>query len=513
MIRGVFPTPQSMTDRPEHARDWLSLVLDPGWEPLFEDVTGRDPLRFPGYREQLEAARKQTGATESVSVGSGTIEGNPAVVVAFEFGFLGGSMGTAAGERIRQAFGRAARMRRPKPVLVAITRSGGARMQEGMLALAQMASTVRGRQTSGVFGSPFIAYLANPTTGGVYASFASLADLVWAEPGATIGFAGPRVAERMTGVPLPPGSHTAEHAYERCLADAIVPAPELRDRLAACLATLSARPAGERAGRPAEPPRPARDAWEQVGLARHADRPSGRWYAERLLDHCEEMRRGAPDYDATVFTAIGRFEGHRVVVVAQDRHAGDGRTRPAGFRRAQEAVALAERLDAPLVSFVDTPGADPSGESESDGIAREIALTFDAMLGTIAPTVSCVVGEGGSGGALSLAVADRVLIQENAVFSVIAPESAAAILGRDDVERVAAELRPAAHDLRESGLAHHVVAEPPGGAHADPEGAAAAVREALLWALDDLRADRRWGRIRRTRSRSQWSALAGGLGR
>lgn len=489
-----------MLNRPERARDWLAQVLDPGWELLFDDVAAGDPLRFPGYTEQLAAARRKTAETESVAAGAGTIGGSKAIVCAFEFAFLGGSMGMAAGERVARAFERAAR---DGAAVVAVTRSGGARMQEGMLALAQMPSTIAARQRLAEARLPFVAYLAHPTTGGVYASFSSLADLVWAEPGATIGFAGPRVAETMTGRPLPEGSHTAEAAHAACLADALVAPEDLRARLSSVLATLGARPSGDPAPEPAEPLPPGRRAREQVGLARDAGRPSGRSYADVLLERAEPVRRGAAAGDPTIITALGRMSGRRTMVIAQDRHAGDGRTRPDGFRRARAAIATAVRLGLPIVTLVDTPGADPSADSESAGVAREIALMFESMLTAPVPTVACVVGEGGSGGALALAVGDRILIQENAIFSVIAPEGAAAILGRADVDEVAGELRLTAHDLREHGLADLVVAEPQGGAHAAPADAAALVRSAILWALDDLRADRRFGSLKLAISRRQ----------
>jgi len=170
---------------PRSAREWLDLVLDPGWELLFEDVVSGDPLNFPGYAEQLRAARAKTGCSESVLVAEGTLEGHRMIAVSFEFGFLGGSMGVAAGERIVRAFERAADA---GASVVAMTATGGARMQEGMLALSQMPATLIAREKLAAAKQPFICYLRNPTTGGVFASFASSADLLWAEPHATIGF-------------------------------------------------------------------------------------------------------------------------------------------------------------------------------------------------------------------------------------------------------------------------------------------------------------------------------------
>ncbi|MBI4730379.1 MAG: acetyl-CoA carboxylase carboxyl transferase subunit beta, partial [Acidobacteria bacterium] len=447
-----------MPDRPAHAREWISLVLDPGWsrlfepgatrslpeppdplfepgataslpeppDPRFEEILGADPLGFPGYPARLEAARRATGETESVVCAEGAIDGRRAVAVAFEFAFLGGSMGAAAGRRIARAFLRAAERRAP---LIAITSTGGARMQEGMLSLAQMPATVAARAVLAEAHLPFIAYLAHPTTGGVFASFASLADLVWSEPGATVGFAGPRVAAAVTGAPLPEGSHTAERALERGMLDAIVAPSDLRGRLTAALGVLATpKRANDPARRPAEPPRTGRTAWEQVALARRPDRPSGQSLIEALIESPVALRRGAPgEDDPTLIVVAGRLGRHHVVAVAQERHAADGRTRVGGFRRARFAVETAARLDLPVVTLVDTPGADPGATSEASGIACEIALTLQALLSAPVPVVSCVIGEGGSGGALALSAGDRLLILENAVFSVIAPEGAAAL--------------------------------------------------------------------------------------
>src|SRR5260221_6485976 len=255
---------------PTSAAAWASLVLDPGYNAVDDGLASTDPSGFPGYDTDAE----------SVLCASGTSGGLPVEVIAFDFSVLGGSLGVVAGERIARAFERAVVRR---GAVVALLATGGARMQEGMAALVQMGKTVVARQTLAKHGLPFVAYLRNPTTGGVYASFGALADVIWAEPGATVGFAGPRVAERMSGRPLPTGSHTAEFAFARGLVDGIVPADELRDRVRAFLdATLGS---DDLPGGTAMPPAPSQapaDAWEEVLLARHNDRPTGRAFAERI---------------------------------------------------------------------------------------------------------------------------------------------------------------------------------------------------------------------------------------
>ena len=429
------------------ARAWLDTILEPGYELLFEDVVSDDPLQFPGYREDLEEARARTGCTESVLVARGSVgvprasvEAGTAIVIAFEFGFLGGSMGVAAGERIRRAFELGADTRTP---VVALTASGGVRMQEGMLGLGRMPATILARRRLADAGQPFIAYLRDPTTGGVYASFASTADVIWAEPGATVGFAGPRVAEAVTGEPLPPGSHTAELALSSNLVDELIAPEDLRDHLKTRFAGYMTPPRGS-----APFPEPEDDgtpAWERVLRARASDRPSGGEYA------------GNSDPGATLTVRLASFGSHRAIAIAQHRHHGNGRTTPAGYRRARRAIRSAGRLGLPIVTFIDTPGADPSTHSDQQGVAFEISETFNALLEAPVPTVAVVVGEGGSGGALALAACDRLLIQENAIFSVIAPEGAAAILRRTDVQQVAADLRLTAFDLRRFGIADRII--------------------------------------------------------
>jgi acetyl-CoA carboxylase carboxyl transferase subunit beta len=462
------------------ARAWLDAVLDPVWVQLFDDVRGGDPLSFPGYREQLERAREATGCSESVVVARGEVDGRAVVAFAFEFGFLGGSMGAAAGERICRAFELGAAEGLP---VVALTASGGARMQEGMHALAQMPATLGARARLAEAHVPFVAYLRNPTTGGVYASFASTADLVWADPSATIGFAGPRVAETFTGEPLPPGSHTARAALEAGLVDALEAPEGLRTRLADALGLLVPDPLDElvapaaadcEAARPRGGEAPSGgDAWDAVRAAR----------APQDVPEFAQPLASGPGARA----GLDRFGGRACVVVA---HTGVP-LRVADYRGARRALAIAERLRLPFVTLVNTPGADPSAASEREGIAREIARTFQAMLAARTPTVACVVGEGGSGGALAFATADRVLIERDAYFSVIAPEGAASILRRDDVERVARDLKLGPFDLQDLGFADLVVET---GARAD----------AVAWALAHIGAEpdpharaERWRVLRR----------------
>lgn len=387
--------------------------------PLVEEwdtgLTSGDPLEFPGYREQLERAGGResvvTGRTEHYAV----IEGC--------FDVLGGSMGAVHGERVVRAYRRATEERLP---IVVLSSSGGARMQEGMVSLIQMARCAGAARAHADAGLLSVGLYRSPTTGGVFASYASLVDVRAAEPGATIGFAGPRVVEQTLGAPLPDRSHTAESAYEAGLLDAVVPAGE---QVAWLEGALGLR--GRLLPRRSLPPTgavPAADgAWGDVLRARADGRPTGLDWAAGLCSSWTDLHGPDP----TVRAGLATIDSARVVVVACDRYAADGRPTPAGFRLARRAIALAGRLSLPLLTLVDTPGAHPGAESEAAGIAGEIARTLAAMASLPTHSVSVCVGEGGSGGALALAAADRLLIQEHAVFSVIAPEGAAAILERD----------------------------------------------------------------------------------
>jgi acetyl-CoA carboxylase carboxyl transferase subunit beta len=339
------------------------------------------------------------------------------------------------------------------------TSTGGARMQEGMRALIQMPKVVVARLRLAEAKVPFVAILGNPTTGGVFASLASLADVTLAEAGATIGFAGPRVAERFMGYRLPHGSHTAESAFMSGLVDEVVDPDELRDFVTAILMTfLPDKPV--EAAAPSEPSGERVEAWEAVQRARDEARPLAH---ELILEIAESLvvlhgdRVGG--VDPAVDIAIARIAGRRVVVLALDRQRSPG---PAAFREARRAIEIAVRLGLPIVTIVDTPGADPSADSEAAGIAGEIARTFRDLLAAPVPTLSVVTGEGGSGGALAFCTTDVLLAYENSIFSVIGPELAAEILWRDSERGAEAArlLKISSADLLELGIADALIPEP-----------------------------------------------------
>jgi acyl-CoA carboxylase subunit beta len=404
-----------------------------------------DPLGFPGYD-----ARRRELATTGEAVTTGRTEHY--AYIDGRFDVLGGTMGAAVGERVVRAYDRACDLGLP---VVLTTRSGGARLQEGMVALAQLARTASAARRHANAGLLSLGVHGSPTTGGVYASYGSLVDVRAALEHAVIGFAGPRVAEGTLGEALPPGSHTAEKAYDEALVDALL-TPDLASEWVEAALGLADHPLPTRP-LPAWDDPGAEGAWGEVLRARAVGRPTGIDRAARLCASWTELRGADPVVRAGLATVAGR----RCVVVATDRYHGDGRPRPASYRLAQRAIRLAGRLGLPVVTLVDTTGADPSPASEADGIAYEIAHTFAALAECPTPVVSVCVGEGGSGGALALSYADRLLMSEHAVFSVITPEGAAAILERDSgkAAAVADSLRLTSADMRRLGIVDDVIAE------------------------------------------------------
>ena len=418
------------------------MPFHPVTEEWDADLTAGNPLGFPGYDDRPPELGEsvRTGRTAAYAF----VEGR--------FDVIGGSMGAAAGEKVVRAYDRAIEARLP---MVVHTRTGGARVQEGMVALVQLARTASAARRHADAGLLSLGVYGSPTTGGVFASYGSLVDLKVAYPRAILGFAGPRVAEGTLGITLPPGSHTARWAFDHGLLDGLVEPEDAPAWVDAALGhrdrPLPTRPLPTWSD-PGEP-----GAWGEVLRARAVGRPTGVDRAARLCSSWVEAR----GLDPTVRAALATVAGRRCVVVATDRYRGPGRPTPDGFRLAQRAVGLASRLGLPLLTLVDTPGADPSPEAEADGIGPEIAATLAAFAACPTPIVSVCVGEGGSGGALALSFADRLLMSEHAVFSVITPEGAAAILERDvaAAPRVADMLRLTSADMAELGIVDQVIPE------------------------------------------------------
>ena len=477
------------------------MLADEGtFRELDRDLVSVDPLEFAdlkSYRVRLLDARRETGAREAVTTGFCRIGGNQAVIVVFDFSFLGGTMGSVVGEKIAHAFEEATQRRIP---LVSVAASGGARVQEGMFSLMQMAKVAAAASVHDRQGLAFISVLTDPTFGGVTASFASLGDILIAEPGAQIGFVGPRVIEQTTGIAPPKDSHRAETLLSAGLIDLVIGRQDLTSVIAYLIAHLGRNKAKETEQESLPPAAEHKrlGAWQKVGLARHSGRPTARYYMGRMTSRFLELHgdRWSGD-DPAIVGGIAEFNGDTVIMVGQDRGgtpeeklaSHDGKAFSEGYRKSIRLMRLASKFRIPVITLVDCPNAQATFESEHRGIAYALARNLATMANLPTPIVSVIIGEGGSGGALALGVADRVLMLENAIYSVISPEGAAAILYRDagKAETVSDVLKLTAQDLHSLGIIDSVVPEPDGGAHLDPVATAETLKSHLIAAIDAFR--------------------------
>ncbi|MGV9800124.1 carboxyl transferase domain-containing protein [Mycobacterium sp. NPDC003449] len=410
------------------------------------------------YRRELAGAAAKTGLDESVLTGEGTVFGRRVAVVACEFDFLAGSIGVAAAERIIVAVQRATAERLP---LLASPSSGGTRMQEGTVAFLQMVKIAAAVELHKQAHLPYLVYLRHPTTGGVFASWGSLGHVTAAEPGALIGFLGPRVYEHLYGEPFPSGIQTAENLHAHGVIDGVVPPELLRDTLDRTLRVVLDTPAPPPAAAAPEP-LPDTPAWDSVLASRRPDRPGVAF----LLKHGATDRvllsgteRGEA---ATTLLALARFSGQPAVVVGQRRIVG-GLVGPGALREARRGMALAAELRLPLVLVIDTAGPALSTEAEEGGLAGEIARCLAELVTLDTPTVSVLMGQGSGGPALAMVPADRVLAASNGWLAPLPPEGASAIVYRDTEH--AAELAAAqgvrSVDLLRHGIVDVVVPEQP----------------------------------------------------
>ncbi|MET0454413.1 MAG: carboxyl transferase domain-containing protein, partial [Mycobacterium sp.] len=443
-------------------------VLDQGsflsWDSTPIDVGADDQ-----YRRELADAKASTGLDESVLTGEGTVFGRRVAVVASEFGFLAGSIGVAAAERITTAIERATAEGLP---VVASPSSGGTRMQEGTVAFLQMVKIAAAVELHKQAHLPYLVYLRHPTTGGVFASWGSLGHVTAAQPGALIGFLGPRVYEHLYGEPFPAGIQTAENLHRHGVIDGVVPIELLRSTLDRALKVLSDPPGP---AQQAPGPEPVADvpAWDSVEASRRPDRPGIGYLlkhgtTERVLlsgTGGGQERNGpgnAPGHGAaTTLLALARFGGQPAVVVGQQRGVGGGLVGPQALREARRGMALAAGLRLPLVLVIDTPGPALSAEAEEGGLAGEIARCLAELVTLNTPTVSVLLGQGSGGPALAMVPADRVLAALHGWLAPLPPEGASAIVYRDVLHapELAAAQGIRSADLLRNGIVDAIVPE------------------------------------------------------
>jgi acetyl-CoA carboxylase carboxyl transferase beta subunit len=423
--------PSGGADRPVRlsAAELIDAVVDPGsWRSWDEPAVAPHGLD-PSYAADLARARERTGLDEAVLTGTGRLRGRQVAVVVSEFGFLAGSIGVAAGERLVRAVERAGRERLP---LVAAPASGGTRLQEGTVAFLQMVKVAAAIADHRRAGLPYLVYLRHPTTGGVLASWGSLGHVTAAEPGALIGFLGPRVYEALHDQPFPPDVQVAENLYAKGLVDAVVAPEEVAEVAARVLDVLCApREVPQAAEPPADDQAGETPVAESIRRSRRPDRPGVRallWVAARNVTPLSGTAAG--EMDPGVLLVLARFGAVPCILLGQDRH----RQRrqqplgPAGLRAARRGIRIATELDLPLVTIVDTAGADLSKEAEEGGLAGEIARCLADLVTLPAPTLCLLLGEGAGGGALAFLPADRVVAAEHAWLSPLPPEGASAVL-------------------------------------------------------------------------------------
>jgi acetyl-CoA carboxylase carboxyl transferase subunit beta len=469
------------------ATDLIDLVLDDGSFTSWDTPPVRGPISEE-YAAELAAAQERTGLDESVLSGEGRMRGRRVAVVACEFRFLAGSIGVDSAERLTRAVERATAERLP---LLAAPVSGGTRMQEGTVAFVQMIKISAAIAAHKKAGLPYLVYLRHPTTGGVMASWGSLGHVTVAEPGALIGFLGPRVYEALYDRPFPEGVQTSENLYAHGLVDGVVPHDQVAEILARALNVLTAR--NEVLVDVPNPPVdeiPDVDTWESVTRSRRPERPGVR----RLLkygatDVIPLNGTGQGESDPGLLIALAKFGGSPCIFLGQDRR-GQTKAHPLGpgaLREARRGRRLAAELHLPLMTVIDTPGAALSVEAEEGGMAGEIARCLADLVTLDAPTLCLLLGEGNGGGALALLPTDRVIAAQHGWLSPLPPEGASAIVHRDldHAPDMARAQGVRSLDLRRNGIVDRIVAERPDAAD-EPEEFCARLSDVLRYELAAL---------------------------
>ncbi len=493
-----------------HAYRRIEMLIDKGtFEEWNREMPIVDPLDFPDYEHKVEEAREKTNLNEAVVTGRGKIFGHDTVIAVCDCRYMMSSMGHNMGEKIALAVERATKERLPVIIFAA---SGGARMQEGMISLMQMAKTSAALKRHSKAGLLYISFLTEPTTGGVTASFAMLGDIILAEPGALIGFAGPRVIEQTIGQKLPEGFQRAEFQQEHGFVDRIVERKDQKELLGNILrlhsqeyswqkwteagitrpdvteifaeAASNLNPAEEEKPKNRKAPfsglmrqktlnkitRRHQEPWDVVHQSRKVGRPTSLDYIEVLFDDFQEFHgdRYFGD-DEAVVGGIASYHGMPVTVIGQERGRDSqdsikrkfGMSSPEGYRKALRLMKQAEKFNRPIICFVDTPGAYPGMEAEERGQGEAIARNLFEMSDLKVPVLSIIIGQGGSGGALALTVANEVWMMENATYSILSPEGFASILWKDSkkADEAAKVMKITAEDLYKLGTIERIIVE------------------------------------------------------
>ncbi len=457
------------------AKTRIKFIADEGsfvsWD---DDLKSTDPLNFPGYEEKMEALKSKLKISDAVLTGKCKIGGKETVICIMDGRFMMGSMGYVVGERITRAVEQATQQKLP---VVIFSCSGGARMQEGMVSLMQMAKTSMALKEHSKAGLFYLSVLTDPTTGGVTASFAMLGDIILAEPGALVGFAGPRVIEQTIRQKLPEGFQRSEFLLEQGLIDGIITRENMVDEIANLLEIHSSKPKLNDIVKPLDEIKSnvkvkaeKCTTWEKVEIARSKERPTALDYIEDVFDDFYELHGDRRAYDDTaIIGGIGHFCGRAVTIIAQQKgrntkdniYRNFAMPRPEGYVKALRLMKQAERFNRPIICFIDTPGAYCGMDAEEHGQGQAIAKNLFEMSALGVPILSIVIGEGGSGGALALGVGNEVWMMENATYSVLSPEGFASILWKDAsrASEAASVMKMTASDLKELKIIDDIIEE------------------------------------------------------
>ena len=463
------------------AKTRIKLVCDQGtfteWD---KDVKQKDPLKFPGYLDKLDNLKTKLKLNDAVITGKAAINGKACAICACDGRFMMGSMGYVVGEKITRAIKQATNEKLP---IVIFACSGGARMQEGMISLMQMAKTSAALKEHSDAGLFYLSVLTDPTTGGVTASFAMLGDIILAEPDALVGFAGPRVIEQTIGEKLPEGFQRAEFLVNHGLIDGIIKRQNMKETIAKLISLhehksidqklvekdikingkSSVSPAQIKASLP-------KNEWDRVLISRSNDRPTALDYIDNIFDDFYELKGDRRAYDdKAIVGGLAYLYGKPVTVIAHQKGRNTkenikrnfGMPQPEGYVKALRLMKQAEKFNRPIITFIDTPGAFPGKTSEEHGQGQAIANNLFEMANLKVPVLSIVIGEGGSGGALALGVANEVWMMENATYSILSPEGFASILWKDAslASEAAKVMKMTAADLHKLGIVEKVIKE------------------------------------------------------
>lgn len=479
----------------------IRMVADPKtFEPWFEDMEVSNPLDYEGYEDKLATAREKTGLKEAVTVGRCKVFGEDIVLGICDSRFMMASMGHVVGEKITCAIERATALNLPVFIFCC---SGGARMQEGIVSLMQMEKTSAAIRKHGDAGLLYCSILTDPTTGGVTASFAMLGDVIMAEPGALVGFAGPRVIKQTIGQELPEGFQTSEFLVEHGIIDGIVKRENLKKTIYFLIKTHQCngkktyadyRPNEEFHFKLSETLKEQswfstpRSAWEKVKAVRQVERPSASDYISHIFDFFVESHgdRAFRD-DKAMIGGLAFLDGQPVTIIADEKgkdfkecqERNFGMPMPEGYRKALRLMKQAEKFNRPVISFVNTSGAFCGIEAEERGQGEAIARNLMEMSSLKVPVLCLMIGEGGSGGALATAVGNEVWMMENATYSILSPEGFASILWKDAnrAKEASEVMNITAQDLKRLGVIEEIIPEFGGADHKTTEAIAGYMKE------------------------------------